>query len=200
MGTSPKAFFYLKLFQSKIVFRALFLWSFFFSIPSWGAPPSGIISLTVEARHYSRASSSVVGSEAINFGVVPEASIQLRLMPSWFLKVSHFSSSTAQLAGTSAGLRIAMPGFFLMGNASEGDLIKRRRSRLAETSLHVELFQVQDLAESSYGLKFFSPRGMFVVDWRLGRNTGFFLVNDLALQSLRGNLYASVGIGLGIEF
>jgi|GEM_PF-5494653 len=136
----------------------------------------------------------------LKLGLISELGVQLRLMPSWFFKLSAGKPASQPLSYVGGGFRIAMPGFFLMGAESSEEYGKKRRLRLLETALHTEIFRVTDNIDLGVPLTYFSPRGSFVADLMLIRSSGLFLKLDFGMQAMKGNLYATYGLGLGMEF
>lgn len=168
--------------------------------PSLAQSSNGIFTVTGDLRKMTRFGASQNEATSLELGIMPELGLQLRLMPSWFFKLSAGKSSSQPLSYAGGGFRIAMPGFFLLGVESSAELGKKRRLRLLETALHTEVLRINDSTEADIPLSYFSTRGLFVADLLLSRDSGIFLKMDFGMQAMKGNLYVTYGLGLGLEF
>ncbi len=163
-------------------------------------PATGIFTPTIETRNYSRFGTAQTESTVMKLGLSIEGGLQFRLVPSWHLKLMSGKFTSVPMEYFGVGFRVGMPGFFLFAADSSSEFSKKKRTRRVETSMNADLLRVADKSDPVAQLNYFSTRGAFGADIRLVPALELFLKTDIGIQSLKGNLYLSYGIGVGMEF
>ena len=120
--------------------------------------------------------------------------LDIRLVRIFILTLHGGQSFDSQRTHSGIGLKVDLPGFFMIGG-SINDLIRRKKRKGINTSIHWKTYIFQNVGQ---GDRYVGNRFSFSADMKLTK--ALFLNLDLGLFSNRGDQYLSPTAGLGIEF
>jgi hypothetical protein len=120
--------------------------------------------------------------------------LDIRMIRIFILTLHGGQSFDSSRKHAGLGFKVDLPGFFMLGG-NINDLIRRKKRKGINTSIHWKTYVIQDTSQEG---KYVGNRFSFSADIKF--TDSLFLNLDLGLYSHRGDQYLSPTFGLGFEF
>lgn len=194
---TKKCISFLQKFSGKSVFAILFALSFcFVATPAYSQSRDfKTIGLNLMGRYYSMKNAS---SDVLELSPMYEAEIDLRLYKVYHFALVGMQSTDKNRSGYGGGLRINLPGYFLLG-AKLPDLTRDSKMYPVNTSIYgfaikTTLTKDDQTVEDSVIAQYGGTVDVFLFSQYV------YLTLDVGIHTLKGDSEIIYGAGLGFQF